>query len=180
MRAFLTVLGLLVATPALQAEPAKPTQQIERGRYLVNTSGCMDCHTAMKPGPKGPERDFDRHLAGHPQEVQLPPAPKLPEGPWGVTMALTGTAYNGPWGTSYGANLTPDPETGLGRWTEADFIATFRTGKRMGRGREILPPMPIPVYKNFSDADLKAVFAYLRTLPAIKNKVPEPQPPAQP
>jgi hypothetical protein len=48
----------------------------------------------------------------------------------------------------------------------------------MGRGRQILPPMPIPVYRNFTDADLEAIFSYLQTLPAIRNRVPEPLPPA--
>ena len=48
----------------------------------------------------------------------------------------------------------------------------------MGRGREVLPPMPIAVYNNFSDRDLQAIYAYLRTIPAVKNKVPEPLSPA--
>jgi hypothetical protein len=68
-------------------------------------------------------------------------------------------------------------ETGLGLWTARDFKATIRTGMRMGRGREPLPPMPIPVYNNFTDAELEAVFAYLQTLPAVKNRVPQPRPP---
>jgi hypothetical protein len=50
----------------------------------------------------------------------------------------------------------------------------------MGRGREVLPPMPIQVYRNFTDADLAAVFAYLQSIPAIRNRVPEPLPPAEP
>jgi hypothetical protein len=78
---------------------------------------------------------------------------------------------------SFTANLTPDPETGLGRWTLQNFKDTIRTGRRMGRGRQILPPMPIPMYKHFTDADLEAIFAYLRTVPAIVNRVPEPLPP---
>ncbi|MFN0304423.1 MAG: hypothetical protein ACKVQU_29155 [Burkholderiales bacterium] len=110
--------------------------------------------------------------------LKMPPAPTLPEGPWLVVSSATNTAFSGPWGVSLTTNLTPDPDTGLGRWTERDFIATIRTGRHMGRGREILPPMPIPVYSNFTDADLGAIFAYLRTIPAIKNQVPEPRPPA--
>jgi hypothetical protein len=94
-----------------------------------------------------------------------------------VVSAGTNTAHAGPWGTSFTANLTPDNETGLGQWTQKDFIATFRTGRHMGRGREVLPPMPIPVYNNFVDADLAAIYAYLRTIPAIHNRVPEPLPP---
>ncbi len=75
---------------------------------------------------------------------------------------------------SFTANLTPDPETGLGKWTVRTFTDTIRTGRHLGRGREILPPMPIPTYKNFNDADLAAIFVYLQTIPAVKNKVPAP------
>jgi hypothetical protein len=59
-----------------------------------------------------------------------------------------------------------------------NFVDTIRSGRHMGRGRPILPPMPYPVYRNMTDDDLAAVFAYLQTLPAISNKVPEPLPPA--
>ena len=80
---------------------------------------------------------------------------------------------------SFTANLTPDAETGLGKWSFKNFKDTIRTGRHMGRGRPILPPMPIPMYKNFSDADLEAIFSYLQTIPAITNKVPEPLPPSE-
>ena len=79
-----------------------------------------------------------------------------------MTSAATNTAWSGPWGVSFTANLTPDPETGLGKWTQRNFIETIRTGRHMGRGREILPPMPIPVYRNFTDEDLEAIYAYLQ------------------
>ena len=79
---------------------------------------------------------------------------------------------------SFTANLTPDRETGLGKWTARTFIDTIRTGRHLGRGREVLPPMPIMVYRNFTDEDLTAIFTYLQTLPPVKNKVPEPRPPA--
>ena len=95
-----------------------------------------------------------------------------------MVAAATNTAWNGPWGTSFTANLTPDAETGLGKWTYANFRDTIRTGKHMGRGRPVLPPMPIPMYKNFNDADLEAIFAYLQSIPAVKNRVPEPMAPA--
>ena len=99
------------------------------------------------------------------------------EGPWIMSAALTNTAFTGPWGVSFTANLTPDPQTGLGKWKENDFKQTIRTGRHMGRGRPVLPPMPIPMYKNFTDEDLKAIFSYLQTIPAIENRVPEPLPP---
>jgi hypothetical protein len=107
----------------------------------------------------------------------MPAAPKLADGPWLVTAAGTNTAWSGPWGVSFTANLTPDKETGLGRWTFRNFKDTIRTGRHHGRGREILPPMPIRMYKNFTDADLEAIFAYLQSIPAISNRVPEPLPP---
>jgi mono/diheme cytochrome c family protein len=146
----------------------------ERGKYIVTTSGCNDCHTPFKLGPNGPEPDMDLMLSGHPQSMDLPNPPALPDGPWNVVVAGTNTAWSGPWGISYTANLTPDKETGLGKWTYKEFRDTIRTGRHLGRGRLILPPMPIPMYKHFTDDDMKAVFAYLQSIPAISNKVPEP------
>ena len=150
---------------------------VARGKYLVNTSGCHDCHTPFKMTPEGPRPDMDRMLSGHPEQLVMPPAPQLPAGPWVVTSAGTNTAHAGPWGVSFTANLTPDKETGLGKWTVRTFTDTIRTGRHLGRGREILPPMPIPVYRNFTDEDLAAIFAYLQTIPAVKNKVPAPRAP---
>jgi len=153
--------------------------KVARGKYLVTTSACHDCHTPWKMGPKGPEPDMTRMLSGHPESMEMPPPPK-PIGPWIGAIAASSTAWAGPWGVSFTANLTPDPETGLGKWTLKNFTDTIRNGRRQGRGREILPPMPIPMYKNFTDEDLAAIFAYLQSIPAIKNKVPEPlSPPAQ-
>ena len=107
----------------------------------------------------------------------MPPAPVVQE-PWVMVAAATNTAYAGPWGISYTANLTPDAETGLGKWTLRNFVDTIRSGRHLGRGREVLPPMPVQVYKNWTDADFEAVYAYLRTVPPIRNAVPEPTPPA--
>jgi mono/diheme cytochrome c family protein len=144
-----------------------------RGKYLVDSGGCHDCHTPAKMGPNGPEPDMTLMLSGHPASMQLPPPP-APSGPWIGGVAATFTAWYGPWGISYTANLTPDKETGLGQWTEQQFIDTIRSGRHQGRGRQILPPMPWPAYRHLNDADLKAIFAYLRTVPAIQNKVPDP------
>lgn len=163
---------------ALAADAGKPSaDKVARGKYLVTTSGCNDCHTPWKMGANGPEPDYSRMLSGHPENMELPPAPK-PIGPWIVAAAATNTAWSGPWGVSFTANLTPDPETGLGKWTLRNFVDTIRTGRHMGRGRQILPPMPIPMYKNFTDEDLEAIYSYLRTIPPVKNAVPEPLPPA--
>ncbi|HRQ47104.1 MAG TPA: c-type cytochrome [Rhodocyclaceae bacterium] len=172
--------GIDIVTPARAQtadDPGMTAEKAARGKYLVSTSGCMDCHTPMKMGKNGPEFDLSRMLSGHPETLKMPPAPALPEGPWLVVSSATNTAFSGPWGVSFTANLTPDRDTGLGDWTVRDFVATIRTGRHMGRGREILPPMPIPVYSNFTDSDLEAIFAYLRTLPPIRNRVPEPRPP---
>ena len=175
----------VLATAALQAlaagEPGAPEKAdaatVERGRYLVSTSACHDCHTPWKMGAKGPEPDMTRMLSGHPQDLAVTPPPKL-QAPWMAAFAATNTAWSGPWGVSFTANLTPDPETGLGKWTLRNFTETIRTGRHMGRGRPVLPPMPIPVYRNFTDADLAAIYAYLQSIPPISNRVPEPLPPA--
>jgi mono/diheme cytochrome c family protein len=148
--------------------------KLERGEYIVNTTGCHDCHTPWIIGKQGPEPDMSRMLSGHPASLQMPPPPQLPTGPWVVVSSGSNTAFAGPWGISFTANLTPDPDTGLGQWTLRNFIDTMRTGRRMGRGRPILPPMPIPSYKNYSDQDLEAIYTYLRSIPPIQNQVPEP------
>jgi len=166
------------APPATPTKPVRLASEQARGQYLMSTSGCMDCHTPWKLGEKGPEPDIARLYSGHPEQLKMPPAPTLPEGPWVMTAGATNTAWAGPWGVSFTANLTPDIETGLGRWSEADFIRTIRSGRHMGRGREVLPPMPIAVYNHFTDRDLKAIYAYLRTIPPIRNKVPDPVLPA--
>jgi mono/diheme cytochrome c family protein len=162
-------------------DPAGGAQQkqarIERGAHLVKTMGCNDCHTPLKMGPKGPEPDMSRALTGHPQEVVMPPAPP-PAGLWAWHGAATGTAFAGPWGVSFTANLTPDPETGLGKWTEEMFIATMRTGRHQGKGRPVLPPMPVQILAALPDEDINAVFAYLQSLAPVKNKVPAPIEPA--
>lgn len=147
---------------------------VARGRYLVESMACSDCHTPWTMGPNGPHPDPALAYSGHPAELVLPPAPELPPGPWIVTVAATNTAWAGPWGVSFTANLTPDDETGIGLWTAATFIATLRTGRHMGMGRPLLPPMPWEPFSNLNDDDLGAMFAYLRSLPAINNRVPEP------
>lgn len=153
------------------------SEEVERGRYLVELADCAACHTPWKMGPHGPEMDTARIYSGHPQGSELPPPPDLPPGPWN---AVTGgmTAWAGPWGVSYGANLTSDRETGLGAWSEEQFVAAMRTGKHLGMGRDILPPMPR--YATATTGDLKAMFAYFMTVPPVRNQVPEPLPPAPP
>lgn len=176
----LIALAVVLVTPALAYTfaPRSEAARVERGRYIVHSFGCIDCHSPWVMGERGPEPDPTRLLAGHPADSELPPAPAA-QGPWLVSVSATNTAWKGPWGTSFTANLTPDDETGLGRWSEQDFIATIRTGRHLGRGREILPPMPIQMIKNMNDEDLASIYAYLRTIPAVSNRVPNPLPPAE-
>lgn len=173
--------SLAAAAVPAEALPDAAHARVERGAYLVNIMSCNDCHTPWKMGAKGPEPDRTRLLSGHPSTVAVPPAPALPAGLWGWIGASTMTAFSGPWGVSFTANLTPDPETGLGKWTEAQFVEALRTGRHQGKGRPILPPMPWQQIRNANDEDLKAIFAYLRSIPAIKNRVPAPiDPPEAP
>jgi hypothetical protein len=91
----------------------------------------------------------------------------------------TNTAFAGPWGVSFAANLTPDKETGMGSWTEATFIQAIRSGRHEGMGRPIMPPMPWMQYRSASDEDLSAIFAYLQSIPAIANRVPQAMEPPE-
>lgn len=169
---------LLASAPVVAADDgnaaAAADDKLQRGKYLVTVAICNDCHTPFRLGPDGPEPDTSRMLSGHPETIKLPPAPANSAGPWNQAVAETNTAWSGPWGISYTANLTPDRDTGLGNWTVRMFVGTIRTGRHQGRGREILPPMPYPMYKHFTDEDLEAIFAYLQSIPPIRNKVPDP------
>jgi hypothetical protein len=175
----LAALPARAAGPAAPAAPAAPADaQVARGAYLVKIMACNDCHTPWKMGPRGPEPDMSRALSGHPQDMAMPAPPALGQGPWVWAGAGSNTAYAGPWGVSFAANLTPDRETGLGAWTAETFITALRTGRHEGQGRPILPPMPYPQYRQATDEDLRAVFAYLQSLPPIRNRVPQPVEPA--
>jgi Cytochrome c len=154
---------------------------VERGHYLVTIAGCNDCHSPKKMTPNGPVPDEARLLSGHPTDEKLPEVPPNIFGPdkWGAVTNNNLTGWVGPWGTSYTSNLTPDAETGTGVWNEELFIKILRTGKFMGSGRNILPPMPWQDYAKLTDADMKAIFAYLKSLKPVKNLVPAsvPAPP---
>ena len=159
------VLITVAQVPATaQTKPSMNQKRVERGRYLVLTSACDDCHSPKLDAQGTP--DPERRLSGRPMTT-MPPS----QGDGEIRVSLDLTAWSGPWGMSYAANLTPDPETGLGRrYTEAAFLQTIRTGKKP-EGEPLLPPMPWPVYKNMTDEDLKSIYAYLRTLKPIKNAV---------
>ena len=155
------------ATPAAVPAPVDP---IGRGKYLAIIMGCNDCHTPMTGmGPEGPIFDQSKFLAGHPSDTRLPEPP--PIGAWWISGVMT--AWSGPWGISYAANLTPDSLTGIGIWTEDIFIQAMRTGRHAGVARPILPPMPWPAVAALTDEDIKSLYAYLRSIPAVSNEVPQ-------
>jgi mono/diheme cytochrome c family protein len=116
---------------------------VERGRYLMESIvACGNCHTPQ--GPNGPV--MNRALSGGPP-IEEP------------------NAF-----TAMPSNITPDPETGIGKWTDAQIKVAIREGRRPD-GTLIGPPMPFEQYRGLADADLDAIVAYLRTVPAISNKV---------
>ena len=159
--------------------PVTDATRVARGAYLVSTMGCNDCHTPLKVGPRGPEPDMTRALTGHPADLVMPPPPPLPPGPWQWLGAATNTAFAGPWGVSFAANLTPDPETGLGTWTYEMFRDTMKTGRHLGKGRALLPPMPYFIIGAAHDDEARAIFAYLQSLKPVRNRVPTPIDPVE-
>ena len=152
-------------------------QLIKRGEYLVNTIGCDDCHSPKKMGPKGPEVDMALRFSGYPAQRPLPPANEetLKNG-W-TLFGPDLTCSIGPWGASFAANITSDA-TGIGNWTEAQFMKAIRDGKSKGLdgARPLLPPMPWQNFRKLNDDDIKSIYAYLKTTPPVKNIVPSPIP----
>jgi hypothetical protein len=165
----LLVAGAVVLGGCLPADEPAPTaeQMIERGRYLVAVGGCNDCHTPKLFSGGGTSLDDSRLLSGHPQDLELPPYSLEQVGP-GQWLLL-----NEHLTVSFAANLTPDEDTGLGDWTVEEFIATMQTGTHRGIGRPILPPMPWFNLAMATEEDLQAIFAYLQSIPAISNQVPD-------
>ena len=140
--------GVFVAVLMLGATTALAADsQVERGKCLITIGGCNDCHT---PGSFLGKPDFSRALSGS-----------------DVGFAIPGL------GAFVGRNLTPDKETGLGNWTDEQIIAAFTRGVRPD-GRQLAPIMPWQELAALSSDDAKAIVAYLRTLPPVKNAVPGP------
>ena len=159
---------------AASTESMSPDSLVKRGDYLVSIMGCNDCHSPKIMGPQGPVPDPNRLLSGHPAEM---PVAKYDTGTaknWILFNQML-TNYVGPWGVSFSANITSD-STGIGGWTEQQFFKAIREGKYLGldNTRPLLPPMPWPEIRKASDDDLKAIFAYLKSTPPIKNVVPAP------
>jgi hypothetical protein len=177
MRAVIVILTLL--STAACSGPSEHANPIERGAYLVTIGGCHDCHTPKVFTAGRIELDESRLLSGHPAFDVLPGVPAsaaLGPNQWGVVANAHLTAWVGPWGVSYAPNLTPD-KTGIAEWTEEQFLQAMRNGKHAGDGETATPPMPRFNYARMSKADLRAIFAYLRSLPAVANAVPASVPP---
>ena len=155
--------------------------QVEWGHHLLETGGCGDCHTPKKMTPAGPVHDSSLLLSGHPSGFPLPDLDRSSLESRGIAATQTLTFWIGPWGVSYAANLTPD-STGLLVWSEEQFITALHEGVSKGikGNRQLLPPMPVNVTKNYTTDELKAMFAYLKTIKPVKNIVPQPMPPVTP
>jgi mono/diheme cytochrome c family protein len=146
-----------VGSGSAKPEPTKPDPKlvVERGDYLSKMLGCPFCH--VKGGPKGP--DFTQRFAGG---LEIPDK----------------------FGTWRSPNITPHKGSGIGGWTDAEIAAAIREGVRPG-GKQLYPIMPYLNYNRMTDDDVKAIVAYLRTLPAIDNvvqpntklKLPQPEAP---
>ena len=191
MKAFITILvlagfvGLLNACNSSQDKVttvavAPKDSLVARGKYLVTVMGCNDCHSPKKMGPNGPFADTDKLLSGYPAGEPLPAATPEQQKKGQVVFTPDLTAASGPWGISYAANITSDA-TGIGNWTGEQFKNTLRTGKFMGLKEErmMVPPMPWQDFRNLTDADIDAVFAYLKSTKPVKNVVPADQLPVK-
>lgn len=152
--------------------------QIELGEHLVIIGGCHDCHTPKKMTNHGPVLDSSLWLSGYQSGMPLIDINRVEIEGKGLSVSSDLTQWVGPWGISFTANLTPDP-TGIGSWTEEQFIYCLRKGKLKGLpgSRSILPPMPWEMIGQMTDNELKAVFAYLKSIKPINNLVPAPLPP---
>jgi hypothetical protein len=168
--------------PVNGTSDAEPNAEatVEHGEYLVTIMGCNDCHSPKRMGPKGPEIIPELMLSGYPSD--------RPVLEFGDTLIRQGfamfypdlTAAAGPWGITFAGNLTPD-ETGIGNWSEEQFIKALTEGKHKGmdNGRMLLPPMPVENYRNMKKDDILAIFKYLKSINPVKNTVPVPVPPTE-
>ena len=165
-----------VDNPKVAAATPEKEDLVKRGEYLVKITGCNDCHSPKKPGPNGPELIPELMLSGHAQNSPAPKGDKVLTAQGFSAFAPDLTAAAGPWGITYAANLTPDITTGIGSWTEEQFKTALTQGKYKGQaaGRMLLPPMPWFNYTKMADEDVKAIFAYLKSIKPVSNTVPLP------
>lgn len=164
--------------PAPAPGKAVDQSQVQRGKYVATIAGCEDCHTPKRFDPKlgMPVPDDSKAYSGHPKD-----APE-PEGTVGThDMALIGptfTSFKMPFGTVYASNITSDKQTGIGGWTEEQFVKAMRTG-RLQHNEPIRPPMPWPNVAAMNDEDIKAVYAFLQSTRPIQNLVKPPNVPRE-
>jgi mono/diheme cytochrome c family protein len=184
-------LAVRCSQPSEQSSPTTATSEqqlfggvyateVAWGDHLVRVGGCGDCHTPKKMTDKGPVQDSSLLLSGHPAQMPAPPVDQKELAAKGVAATQTLTAWVGPWGTSYAANISSD-STGIGNWKYEQFEKAIREGKYHGLdgSRPIMPPMPLEALMHYTDDEMKAIFAYLKSTPPVKNVVPAYQPPAQ-
>lgn len=154
-------------------------ESIEKGKYLVTVIGCDHCHTPKKMTDKGPVPDMDRWMMGFPAQDSIAEInlENIGPGKW-ILMNNDLTASVGPWGISYGSNLTPD-ETGIGTWSFEQFKKAMTEGKYKGleNSRPLMPPMPWQSFSELKEEDLKAIYDYLMSIKPIENVVPPYTPP---
>ena len=182
MKGFLSATWVLIALAVGLAPTSTASAQagdgeaaaldIAEGERLVRNMDCNACHTPKVMTDRGPQPDPERLLSGHPAGEALPPRPAdlIGSGSWGGLFSPGLTAWAGPWGVSFASNLTPDEDTGIGSWSLELFVTSMRTGTKPGDLRPFLPPMP--TYSGLTDDELRAIFAYLRSLEPVANEVP--------
>lgn len=152
--------------------------EIAWGEHLVTILDCNVCHTPKKMTATGPVPDMDLMLSGSPAEGPGLDINRKEIESKGLTVTGDLTAWAGPWGISYAGNLTPH-ETGIGTWSEDQFFLAMREGKFKGlaESRTLLPPMPWDSFKHMTDDEIKAIFAYLKSIKPVSNMVPSAVPP---
>jgi len=170
----LTIFCLQACNQSAETKPETKEDLVSRGKYLVGLMGCNDCHTSKIMTPHGPMLDTAHLLAGYLTSEPVGPYDSTVLKSW-VLFNFSTTATVGPWGTTFSANLTSD-ESGIGSWSEAQFFKALREGKSKGLdgGRMIMPPMPWQSIGKATDADLKAIFEYLKSTKPVRNVVPQP------
>ena len=173
-------------TATASAVPEKPKfggyeTQVEWGEHIVTIAGCNDCHTPKKMTPMGLAIDSTLLLSGHPENAPAPDVDRKMLESKGMVLTQDFTAWVGPWGITYTANLTPDP-SGTGNWTEAQFVYALKNmiSKGLPSSRHLLPPMSLMPAQDMTEDELKAIYAYLRTIKPIKNNSVQPTPPVLP
>ena len=153
----------------------------ERSRYTIALPPSYGPPVRVVPDPpKSDPVKYGAYLAGPVAHCVECHTPRRAEGGFDTTRLLAGgLRFTGPWGTSYAANLTPDRETGIGAWTDAQIVAGIY-GVSVS-GRPLMAQMPWPYYAGrITDGDLKAIIAYLRSLPPVRNAVARPESPKTP